>query len=162
MSKQQRYCLAVLATAIALTATRPASALPAPKGADVLEKESDFVGKVRVLTVVCTGEVEVGKPGKDKFKVLAYQGLLQVVEVKKGTVKVNEALLVRWQELPKGLVGGWRVAYYPGEEAATHLKWNTEHKAYDTTWWNAKGKPTKEADVKTLPEKIGAFSVAKP
>ena len=51
--------------------------------------------------------------------------------------------------------------YLPGEEVPTYLKWNADQKAYHTTWWNAKGKPTRAATADKLPEKDGQVVIAK-
>jgi hypothetical protein len=68
---------------------------------------------------------------------------------------------VQWQDTPKGLVGPWKVAYFPGEEVATHLKWDADRRVYTTTWWNAKGKPTKQADTDKLPTQPGSVLMMK-
>src|SRR5258708_5132018 len=130
-----RLCAAPLALALAVLLADRASALPAPMSPADLEKNSDVIATVKVRSVTCTGEVEA-RGGK----VLAYQAKLEVVEVKKGTVKPGDVLTVEWQDIPKGLVGPWKVDYFPGEKVATHLKYDAEKKAYATTWWNAKGK----------------------
>ena len=96
----------------------PAPALPPPLSAQELDERSDFVGTVRVLGVTCIGTVEA--PG-NKEQVLAWQAWLQVAATKKGSPEPNETLLVQWQGIPKMLIGPWKVDYFPGEEAATHL-----------------------------------------
>ena len=146
---------AVAGLALGASAAR---ALPAPMSAEDLEKNSDVVATVRVLAVVCTGQVPYGKTTE---QTTTYQAWLQVVSVKKGDVKENQTLLVAWQDVPKKLIGPWKVEYLPGEEVPTYLKWNAEQKAYHTTWWNAKGKPTKPATADKLPEKDGQVIIAK-
>jgi hypothetical protein len=107
---------------------------------------------------VCTGQAAYGKTTE---QTTTYQAWLQVVSVKKGDVKENQTLLVAWQDVPKKLVGPWKVEYLPGEEVATHLKWNADQKAYNTTWWNAKGKPSRAATADKLPEKDGQVITAR-
>jgi hypothetical protein len=125
---------------LAVFATR-AAALPAPMSDADLQKNSDVIASVRVLAVACTGQVSTTRD-----KVPTYQAWLSIVKATKGAVKERETVLVQWQDVPKGIVGPWKVEYFPGEEVTTYLKWDAEKRVYTTTWWNAKGKPTRPAD----------------
>jgi hypothetical protein len=144
-----RACAAPLALALAVLLAGPAPAIPPPMSPADLEKNSDVIATVKVRSVTCTKEVEA-RGGK----VLAYQAQLEVVEVKKGTVKPGDVLTVEWQDIPKGLVGPWKVDYFAGEKVTTHLKYDAEKKVYATTWWNAKGKSETNVEMK-LPAKPG-------
>ncbi len=150
---------AALALAFAFLATPPAGlAVPVPKTHEEVAKESDFIGTVRVLAVACTGEA----PFPDtEASSQTYQAWLQVVSVKKGAVKANQTLLVSWQDVPKTVMGPWKVEYFPGEEVETKLKWNAARKMYESTWHNAKGKASRVPDTKKLPVKAGEVAAAK-
>jgi hypothetical protein len=115
-----------------------------------LDKNSDVIATVRVLAVACTGRADSGRE-----KVHVYQAWLSVVKATKGAARTGETVLVQWQDVPKNVVGPWKVEYFPGEEVVTHLKWDAEKRVYTTTWWNAKGKPTKPADFDKLPPQPG-------
>jgi hypothetical protein len=135
----------------------PAPALPPPLSPADLEKQSDVIATVRVLAVTCTGQAPFGQTNE---RVPTYQAWLQIVEVKKGSVKPHETVVVQWQDIPKTLIGPWKVEYWPGEEARTHLRWDADRHVYATTWWNAKGKPTRPAEVAELPGKPGQVITA--
>jgi hypothetical protein len=127
-----------------------AVALPAPMSVAELDKNSDVIATVRVLAVACTGQADRGNQ-----KVFVDQAWLSVVKPTKGPVEARETVLVQWRDVPKDVVGPRKVEYFPGEEVVTHLKWHAEKRVYETTWWNAKGKPTKPADFDRLPPRPG-------
>lgn len=136
-------------------AGQPALAVPAPKSDAELMAQSDVVALVRVLSVTCTSIKKDEKTGED---LPGYLAKLEVVEVKKGDVKPGAVLLITWRALPKGIIGGWSVAYYPGEEVWTHLTKRSGGVTYGTTWWNAKGTPIKAPETTDLPPGIGQTS----
>jgi hypothetical protein len=143
---------AVLAAAGLLAVAGPARAIPRPLSPEELEKQSDAIVTVRVLGVACTGQA----PAPRGKTVPTYQAWLLVLDVKKGTLKKDETILVHWRELPRGLIGGAPpVRYYPGEEVLTHLKWDAGRRQYGSTFYNAKGKPIKMPATQRLPEKPG-------
>jgi hypothetical protein len=149
-----------LIAALAALVAAPALALPPPLSDAELDERSDVIATVRVLAVACTGETEMVNV---RESLPVYQAWLQVVRATKGPVKPRETLLVQWHDVPKsGIVGPWKVAYFPGEEVRTHLKWDAKQRVYATTWWNAKGQPTRKADVTELPGRPGRTVQAKP
>src|SRR5262249_36406267 len=146
----------LLAASLALTGllalAGPARAIPRPLSPEELEKQSDAIVTVRVLGVACTGQVASprGKP------VPSYYAWLLILDAKKGSLTKDETILVYWREPPRGLIGGAPpVRYYPGEEVLTHLKWHTDRLVYASTFYNAKGKPTKKPPHQRLPETPG-------
>jgi hypothetical protein len=141
-----------------LAASDTTHALPAPMSARELEEKSDVIATIRVLGVACTGYIT---DDKTKEKLPTYQAWVQVVKVKKGDVKPGETILIQWKDIPKGLLGPWKVEYLPGEEVQTHLRWSEKRQDYASVWWNAKGEPTRPAEVKKLPEKQGEAVIAK-
>lgn len=145
----------VFAFTLLCLAAQPALAVPAPMSdAELLEK-SDVVALVRVLSVTCTSITKDERTGQD---LPGYLAKLEVIEVKKGDVKPGEVVLATWRALPEGLIGGWAVAYYPGEEVWTHLTKRSGGVTYATTWWNAKGTPIKAPETTDLPPGIGQTS----
>jgi hypothetical protein len=152
------FSAGLLTGACLLLQPNPARALPRPLSPEELEKQSDVVAGVRVLAVTCVAQ----EPDKANKQTLStYQAWLQIVSVKKGEVKENETVLVTWKEIPKGPIGAAPpVVYLPGEEVMTHLKWDEKQRLYTSTYYNAKGTPTKPADGK-LPEKVGEVSTAR-
>ncbi|MBY0229756.1 MAG: hypothetical protein K2W96_10790 [Gemmataceae bacterium] len=76
-------------------------------------------------------------------------------------MKANETLLVAWQDVPKTVMGPWKVEYYPGEKVETKLKWIAARKVYESTWREVKGKATRAADTRTLPIKPGEIVAPK-
>jgi hypothetical protein len=136
-------------------AAQPALAVPAPMSDTELMEKSDLVALVRVLSVTCTSITKDEKTGQD---LPGYLAKLEIVEVKKGDMKPGEVVLVTWRALPEGIIGGWSVAYYPGEEVWTHLTKRSGGVTYATTWWNAKGTPIKEPETTDLPPGIGQTS----
>jgi hypothetical protein len=146
----------LVAVAACLVIVGRSAALPAPMSDADLEKNSDVIATVRVLAVACTGQADAGSQ-----KVLVYQAWLSVVRVQKGAVKDKQTVLVQWQDVPKGLIGPWKVEYLPGEEVTTHLKWDADKRVYTSTWWNAKSKPTREPDFDKLPTQPGLVLVMK-
>jgi hypothetical protein len=145
-----------IALGVTLVIACRAVALPAPMSPADLEKNSDVIATVRVLGVTC-----IGTAGAAPREVPVYQAWLSILKLEKGAVKEQQTVLVQWKDTPKGLIGGWKVEYFPGEEVKTYLKWDAEQKVYTTTWWNAKGKPTKPADVNKLPTEAGAVLMMK-
>ena len=135
---------------------QPALALPAPMADAELVEKSDLVALVRVLSVTCTSVTKDDQTGED---LPGYLAKLQVLEVKKGDVKPGDVVLVTWRTVPKGALGPWAVAYYPGEEVWTHLTKRSGGVTYASTWWNAKGTPVKEPETTDLPPGIGQTSV---
>jgi hypothetical protein len=133
-----------------------ASALPAPMPDAELVEKSDLVALVRVLSVTCTSVTQDAQTGED---LPGYLAKLQVIEVKKGDAKPGDVVLVTWRTVPKGALGPWAVAYYPGEEVWTHLTKRSGGVTYASTWWNAKGTPVKEPETTDLPPGIGQTSV---
>jgi len=136
-------------------AAQPALAVPAPMSDAELMEKSDVVALVRVLSVTCTS---IKKDERTGEPLPGYLAKLEVIEVKKGDVKPGAVLLVTWRALPEGIIGGWSVAYYPGEEVWTHLAKRSGGVTYATTWWNAKGKPLKAPETTDLPPGIGQTS----
>lgn len=147
----------LLLLAISLAASQ-AVAIEPPQSPKELRKNSDVIATVRVLAVLCLGERPFPHPGK---KTPYYQAWLQVITATKGPQKPGETLIVEWQEVPQGLIGPWAVSYLPGEEVTTHLKWNESRRAYTTTWWNAKGAPSKPSTYKELSTKPGTLMLPK-
>ena len=152
-----RTGLVAAAFVAALSFGRWGMAVPPLKTPEEVERESDVIAKVRVLAVVCTGDAvfpdtEARSP--------TYQAWLQVLKVRKGAVREGQTVLVGWQDIPKTVLGPWKVDYFSGEEVVTHLKWDATRRAYVTTWLNAKGKPTRPPDVRSLPARAGQISVA--
>ena len=137
------------------TLAQPALALPAPMSDAELTEKSDLVALVRVLSVTCTS---VKKDEQTGEALPGYLAKLQVLEVKKGDAKPGAEVLVTWRTVPKGALGPWAVAYYPGEEVWTHLTKRSGGVTYASTWWNAKGKPVKEPETTDLPVQIGFTS----
>lgn len=153
-----RFSLFVLAALVGLLHPAVGRALPPPFSAEKLAEESDVIATVRVLAVTCTGEITQQGTGE---KLPTYQAWLQVLKATKGPARVHDTLLVSWHDISKKLIGPWTVAYYPGEEVTTHLKWNAEQRTYTTTWWNAKGEALKPADTTALPRKSGTVVTAR-
>jgi len=122
-----------------------------------LEKSSDFVGTIRVLAVTRIGSTRHASTGEE---LPVYQAWVQVVETKKGKSAPGETMIVQWQEIPKKLVGPWRVPYYAGEIVTTHLRLDASGRTYTTTWWNAKGSPTRQGNP-DMPARTGEVIVAK-
>ena len=145
----------VLALCLLCFAATPAAAIPAPMPEDEMTEKSDVVALVRVLTVTCTSITKDPQTGED---LPGYLAKLEVIEVKKGDAKPGETLLVTWRAVPKGALGPWAVAYYPGEEVWTHLTKRSGGVSYATTWWNAKGTPIKAPETTDLPPGIGQSS----
>jgi hypothetical protein len=130
----------------------PAHALPAPMSDQELMEKSDLVAVVRVLSVTCT---TVRKDDKTGEELPSYLARLKLIEVKKGSLKPGEEVLVTWHAIPKGIVGPWVVYYYPGEKVLTHLVKPAVGVAYASTWWNAKGENITAPASKELPVKPG-------
>lgn len=128
-------------------------AVPPPWSEKKLTEKSDVVGVFRVLGVACTQvnkhKPEVlrgGKRGEKKGTPIilgSYQAWLQAVRLEKGDLRAEQTLLVCWQEFPP-VLGPECVPYFPGEVVRTHLQWNEKKHVYESTFWNAKGKPEKE------------------
>jgi hypothetical protein len=138
--------------AVLVLGVTPALAVPAPMSDAELMEKSDLVVLVRVKSVTCTGVTKDERTGED---LPSYLAKLEVVEVKKGDVKPGAEVLVTFHALPTGILGPWSVFYYPGEEVWTHLIKRAGGVAYDTTWWNAKGKPVNAPETTELPTKVG-------
>lgn len=153
----QSWTSLAVALAILCSATSTAVALPPPMSPADLEKNSDFVGTIKVLNVVCVGPMPYRGKGPETN---AYQACLQVQKVEKGKVPVNATVLVQWQSIPPRLLGPWAVAYYPGAVVRTHLKWNDNARVYDTTWWNAVTDRIEQPKNQTLPNQPGEVAVA--
>jgi len=145
----------VLSLLVFGTLALPALALPAPMSDDELTEKSDLVALVRVLSVTCTSAAKDPKTGQI---LPGYLAKLQVLDVKKGDAKRGDDVLVTWRTVPKGALGPWAVAYYPGEEVWTHLTKRSGGVTYASTWWNAKGEPVKEPETTELPVQIGFTS----
>jgi hypothetical protein len=143
----RRATIVLLAAALS-AASGPAWALPRPMSAKELLAASDLVALVRVLAVTCVAIVRDGHTGE---KLPRYRAQLEVLAVKKGTVREGEAVAVVWTEIPKKVLGPWAVRYYPGEEVWTHLQHDRDTGDYRTTWWNAKGPQLRPADIHALP-----------
>jgi len=153
--------LTVLGLTVLGLAPTPGIALPAPKTAEQLVADSDLVGRVRVLGVACTGFVASSEDGRPA-ELPVYAAWLEVLAATKAPPRAAHAtVLVTWQEIPKALLGPWVVRYYPGEEVATHLKWDAGSRAYVTTWWNAKGAPLHPVP-EVLPSAPGQVMFATP
>jgi hypothetical protein len=154
---------AILALAVLVFGKgEPAPALVPPRSLEWLLAKSDVVADVRVLEVTCL-EVSESRP-PEWGRLRTFQARLEVLRVKKGRVKPGDTLLVQWEEWeelsnkPHVIGGRWVVEYYPGEEAATHLYWRKDLKAFRTTWWNAKSelKPAKSYQLPRNPgDRIG-------
>src|SRR5918992_2527260 len=144
-----RWALLVASLGI-LAARSPAWGVPAPMSPEQLESASDLVATVRVLGVVCADA-----EARDGERLGRYQAWLRIVDLTKGSVRAGESVLVQWSDVPRRLVGAWTVAYYPGEELLTHLKWDAAQHVYVTTWWNAKGRPRRAPDTRELPKDCG-------
>jgi len=141
----------LMVAVVMLLATGSLAALPAPMSEKELLEKSDFVGSVKVLGVACTGM----EAAANMEQVLVWEAWLQVESVKKGSVKPRETILVRWRDVPRKLIGPWTVPYFPGEVVSTHLEWDAKTRTFRTTWWNAKGEPTRPAKEKKLPQQPG-------
>lgn len=133
-------------------AATPAFALPAPMPEAELLEKSDLVALVRVLSVTCTA---IGTDERTGEALPSYLAQLEVLEVKKGDVKPGEQVLVTWTAIPKGILGPWAVAYFPGEEVWTHLTARSGGITYASTWWNAKGTLVKAPETTELPTVVG-------
>jgi len=147
---RQIKMLSVLLVLAAIAA--PALALPAPMSDQELADKSDLVAVVRVLSVTCTGVSKDEQTGED---LPSYLASLKLVEIKKGDAKAGDVVLVTWRAIPKGIVGPWAVAYYPGEEVLTHLAKRSNGVSYASTWWNAKGEDVKQPASTNLPTTPG-------
>lgn len=53
-----------------------------------------------------------------------YCASLRILAVRKGAANPGDIVQVTWRHAPHGLVGPWTLAYSPGEEVVTHLKWD--------------------------------------
>jgi hypothetical protein len=155
-----RAAVGCLAFAGAALGTGEARAIPPPKAAAQLRRDSDVVATVRVLAVACTGWTTHPNPDV-AGRLRTYRARLQVLEVHKGAVTPTQAVTVHWRDVPEGIVGDWQVAYHPGERVTTHLVWDGERGAYATAWWNAKGEPDRASEVAGLPEEPGQVVVSR-
>lgn len=109
-------------------------------------EESAIAALVRVVSVTC---VSVGKDPHTGDPQPSYSAKLELLDVKKGREKPGDSVTVNFTETPKGIVGPWTVFYYPGEEVWTYLKGTPG--SYETTWWNARSQPIKNAEITALP-----------
>lgn len=137
---------------LAALQARSAFALPAPMPEQELVEKSDLVAVVRVLSVTCTIITKDEKTGEE---LPSYLARLKVENVKKGEAKPGEEVIVTWRAVPKGIVGPWAVAYYPGEVVLTHLVKKSGGVSYGTTWWNGKDDRLKTPEETELPKTPG-------
>jgi hypothetical protein len=142
----------LLAFALLMLGSLPALALPAPMSEQELMDKSDLVAVVRVLSVSCTAITKDDQTGEE---LPSYLARVRVLEAKKGDAKQGDELLITWRAIPKGIVGPWAVAYYPGEVVLTHLTKKSGGATYGSTWWNAKGDDIKAPESTELPSSIG-------
>ena len=143
-------CLLLLG--VLLFSPAPAWAVPAPMSPHDLMAASDLVALVRVLAVTCVGVFKDGHTGEN---LPSYQAELRIVQVKKGSVREGDTVIVGWHEIPRGLLGPWVVRYFPGEEVWTHLQHDYQGSGYSTTWWNARGDQVRPPDTTELPRTPG-------
>jgi hypothetical protein len=142
----------LLAFALLMLGSLPALALPAPMSEQELMDKSDLVAVVRVLSVSCTAITKDDQTGEE---LPSYLARVRVLEAKKGDAKQGDELLITWRAIPKGIVGPWAVAYYPGEVVLTHLTKKSGGATFGSTWWNAKGDDIKAPASTELPSSIG-------
>jgi hypothetical protein len=152
-----RIAALVCLVALAALTGKPAFALPAPMPEQDLMEKSDLIAVVRVLSVSCTVITKDQATGEE---LPSYLARLRLVEVKKGEAKKGEEVIVTWRAIPKGIVGPWIVAYYPGEVVLTHLVKKSGGVSYGSTWWNAKGEDIKAPESTDLPQKPGETLLA--
>lgn len=135
-----------------LAASQALAVPPPPVSLEELRNNSDVVATVRVLAVLCVGEEKAPN----------YQAWLQLITSSKGPHKPGETLIVEWQGVPQPIVGPMAPSYLPGEEVATHLKWNGSRRAYTTTpLWNAKVRVIKPSTYGELSKKPGTLMLPK-
>jgi hypothetical protein len=144
-------------------AASPAWAIAPPLTPVELLAESDLVALVRVLSVTCTGLYYPFWP--DLAEVLAYVAQLEILSIRKGSVRPGEIIAVKWEKLSDELAleTTWTVAYHPGEQVWTHLQrvahkdglWLKHSSAYVNTWWNARDQTLREAESYDLPRLPG-------
>jgi len=130
--------------------TGPVFALPAPMTDDELLAKSDLVALIRVLSVTCTG---VAKDERTGEALPSYKANAEVMEVIKGDVAKGDDVTITFHAISKGILGPWTVYYYPGEMVFTHLVRDGD--AYNTTWWNGRGKLVNKAIITDLPTDAG-------
>jgi hypothetical protein len=135
-----------LVCVVALLTAAPAAAIPAPMSPEELVEASDVVALVRVVEVTCVAIAISERTGE---KLPSYRAELEIVEISKGELQPRDTIEVAFQAIETGLVGPWTVWYYPGEEVWTHLRQGDG--TYETTWWNARGEPLREAGTTDLP-----------
>jgi hypothetical protein len=135
---------------IGISAATPAAAIPAPMSSEELVQASDVVALVRVVAVTCVAVATSERTGE---KLPSYRAELEIVEISKGELQPGDTIEVAFQAIETGLVGPWTVWYYPGEEVWTHLRQGDG--VYETTWWNARGEPLREAGITDLPVTAG-------
>jgi hypothetical protein len=104
------------------------------KSEEEIIRLSDVVADVEVRKVVCIKRRWDPDERKD---ICTYRSTVELMTVKKGTVKTGQRLVVEWIGIP-GCSWSMYDAYCPGEILATHLRWDARRKAYVTTWWNGK------------------------
>ena len=97
------------------------NALPAPLSNEQLLKQSDIIAKVKVIGVAKIGQIN----GAAK-----YQAWLKILESTKGSVSINDTIIVGWHKFDKKLIGSWAIDYYPGDELLTYLIWDDNEKSY--------------------------------
>ena len=150
--------LAILAVAGLILTSQTSRAVPPVQD---LEARSDVVAKVKVLAVVCLDHM-------DRYGLNSYQALLQIEEVKKGSVEKGETVLVRWRSWSKepgtsgkvGLYPPRSASYFPGEEKTAHLKWDPQYRTYYMVWDHTR-EPDNNLPLRKLPDLPGQVMFAK-
>jgi hypothetical protein len=128
----------------------PAAALPAPMSESELLQKSDLVALVRIKSVTCIGVTKDDRTGED---LPSYSASAELMEVIKGEEVKGDTVNITFHAIATGLLGPWRVYYYPGEMVWTHLVGKDGE--YTTIWWNGRGSVVSQAVITKLPTKPG-------
>jgi hypothetical protein len=104
------------------------NALPAPLSNEQLLKQSDIIAKVKVIGVAKIGQINGA---------VKYHAWLKILEPTKGSVSINDTIIVAWHKFDKKLIGSWAIDYYPDDELLTYLIWDDNEKSYKNISWNS-------------------------
>jgi hypothetical protein len=83
---------------------------------------------VKVIGVVKIGQIN---------GVVKYRAWLKILEPTKGSVSINDTIIVAWHKFDKKLIGSWAIDYYPDDELLTYLIWDDNEKSYKNISWNS-------------------------
>jgi hypothetical protein len=130
MQMRKGMLLFGLVCLILLSADANAWAVPGPLPEAEMLAASELVALVRVLSATC---VAVFHERHEELR--RYSAALGILRVRKGSHRRYDTINVRWQDVPRRVLGPWIVPYYPGDKGWTYLTRFGD--AYTATWINA-------------------------